>query len=110
MSSFTSGSTGKPKGTGSYHRSEINLLHWYIKQFNMTSQDRFLLLSAVGFDLTQKNLFGALAGGATLVIPEFQEYDGPAINALIEQEQITWINCAPVRSILCRMNLISGSN
>ena len=92
---FTSGSTGKPKGTGAYHRSEINLLHWYINQFNMTSHDRMLLLSAVGFDLTQKNLFGTLAAGATLVIPEFQEYDGPAINALIEAERITWINCAP---------------
>src|SRR5690606_35505350 len=72
---FTSGSTGKPKGTASYQRSEINLLNWYINQFNMTSRDRILLLSAVGFDLTQKNLFGALVCGATLVIPAFQEYD-----------------------------------
>ncbi|MFZ5605220.1 MAG: non-ribosomal peptide synthetase, partial [Pseudomonadota bacterium] len=92
---FTSGSTGKPKGTSVYHRSEINLLHWYINQFNMQSSDRFLLLSAVGFDLTQKNLFGPLLCGATLVIPDFQEYDINAIQQVIEQQHITWINCAP---------------
>src|SRR5690606_12286742 len=92
---FTSGSTGKPKGTGAWHRSEINLLHWYIGQFNLNPQDNVLLLSAVGFDLTQKNLFGALIAGATLVIPDFQEYDAAAINQCIEQDQISWINCAP---------------
>ncbi|HVL01851.1 MAG TPA: amino acid adenylation domain-containing protein, partial [Dongiaceae bacterium] len=92
---FTSGSTGKPKGTSVYHHSEINLLDWYLNQFGMQPSDRFLLLSAVGFDLTQKSLFGPLVCGATLVIPEFQEYDISAIQQLIEQEKITWINCAP---------------
>ncbi|CBL45103.1 Non-ribosomal peptide synthetase modules and related proteins [gamma proteobacterium HdN1] len=92
---FTSGSTGQPKGTAAYQRSEINLQHWYTGQFGMNPQDNLLLLSATGFDLTQKNLFGALIAGATLVIPAFQEYDAHAIGQLIEREAITWINCAP---------------
>ena len=92
---FTSGSTGLPKGTGAYHSSEINLLNWYCGQFNMTSQDKILLLSALGFDLTQKNLFAPLMTGATLVIPEFQEFDAQQINSLIQTEKVTWLNCAP---------------
>lgn len=92
---FTSGSTGKPKGTGAYHRSEMNLLHWYCEQFNMTAADRVLLLSAVGFDLTQKNLFAPLMRGACLVIPEFNEFDSQKIIRLIASQQISWLNCAP---------------
>ncbi|MDY6921996.1 MAG: amino acid adenylation domain-containing protein [Pseudomonadota bacterium] len=92
---FTSGSTGNPKGTGAYHRSEVNLLNWYCRQFNLVATDRVLLLSAVGFDLTQKNLFAPLLAGATLVIPEFKEFDADRITTLIEQQQISWLNCAP---------------
>ncbi len=92
---YTSGSTGLPKGTGAYHRSEANLLHWYTKRFAMTAQDRVLLMSAIGFDLTQKNLFAPLIVGAQLVIPEFQEYDPYQLLDLIAEQKVTWINCAP---------------
>ncbi len=61
----------------------------------MTPNDRVLLLSAIGFDLTQKNLFAPLVTGARLVIPDFQEYDPAKIVDVIEREEITWINCAP---------------
>ena len=54
---YTSGSTGKPKGAAVEHRSETNLLYWYHQQYNLNSDDKVLILSAIGFDLTQKNLF-----------------------------------------------------
>jgi len=92
---FTSGSTGNPKGTGAYHRSEMNLLHWYCNQFNMTADDRVLLLSALGFDLTQKNLFAPLLQGACLVIPDFNEFDGEKITGLMAEQAVSWLNCAP---------------
>ncbi|OUS31223.1 hypothetical protein A9Q99_04290 [Gammaproteobacteria bacterium 45_16_T64] len=92
---YTSGSTGRPKGTGAYHRSEVNLLSWYCREFDMTSQDNVLLMSAIGFDLTQKNLFAPLVTGATLVIPHAQEYDPAIFIRLIEQQEISWLNCAP---------------
>lgn len=92
---FTSGSTGNPKGTGAHHHSEINLLTWYCNEFNLAESDRVLLLSAFGFDLTQKNLFAPLLRGGTLVIPSFQEFDGGKITRLISKENITWLNCAP---------------
>lgn len=92
---YTSGSTGKPKGTSVYHRAEVNLLTWYTQQFAMNATDRVLLVSAIGFDLTQKNLFAPLVCGATLVIPDFQEFDSNALVELIHRDHITWLNCAP---------------
>ncbi len=92
---YTSGSTGRPKGTGAYHRSEVNLLAWYARDFSLTVDDNLMLMSALGFDLTQKNLFAPLVAGATLVIPSVQEYDPEILSSLIEKHNVTWINCAP---------------
>jgi len=92
---YTSGSTGRPKGTGAFHRAEVNLLSWYCREFTMTESDNVLLMSAIGFDLTQKNLFAPLVTGATLVLPEFQEYDPEALVATIDKYQVSWLNCAP---------------
>ena len=92
---YTSGSTGKPKGTGASHRAEVNLQNWYCRQFEMSPSDRVLLVSAVGFDLTQKNLFAPLLSGAALVMPDSHEYDPDELIHLVKQQGITWINCAP---------------
>jgi len=92
---YTSGSTGRPKGTGAYHRSEVNLLAWYTREFSLSSNDNLMLMSALGFDLTQKNLFAPLVSGATLVIPSVQEYDPDILSSLIEKHNVSWINCAP---------------
>ena len=92
---YTSGTTGRPKGTGTYHQAEVNLLNWYTREFTLTCDDRVLLMSAIGFDLTQKNLFAPLTKGAALVVPEFQEYDAAQLSELIAKQKVTWINCAP---------------
>ncbi|OUS25459.1 hypothetical protein A9Q99_21270 [Gammaproteobacteria bacterium 45_16_T64] len=92
---YTSGSTGKPKGAGVYHRGVSNLLHWYIDSLSINSSDAFLLLSSVGFDLTQKNPWAAFCTGAKLVIPEMDQYDPDTIAKALVKESITWLNCAP---------------
>ena len=92
---YTSGSTGKPKGTGGFHRSEVNLQNWYCRDFGINTDDRVLLISAIGFDLTQKNLFAPLISGAALVIPTSHDYDPADLIRQIEQHKVTWINCAP---------------
>lgn len=92
---YTSGSTGQPKGAGVYHRGESNLLNWYGELLNCSKSDRVLLMSALGFDLTQKNLYMPFCSGAALVIPIFDEYDPEQLIQTINQNQITVINCAP---------------
>jgi len=92
---YTSGSTGLPKGAAVRHSGEINLLNWYCGDFGISHQDKTLIISAFGFDLTQKNLFAVLMQGGTLVLPDCQEYDPDAILRTIQREQISLINCAP---------------
>ena len=92
---YTSGSTGQPKGAGVYHRGEANLLDWYLDLLKCDEGDRFLLVSAIGFDLTQKNLFAPLCSGGALVIPRAEEYDPESLAVDIEHHQVSVINCAP---------------
>ncbi len=92
---YTSGSTGKPKGTLVTQQGEINLLQWYMREFSMQASDKLLLMSAFGFDLTQKNLLAPLCCGAKLVIPPATPYDPEVLSHYIATYRITWINCAP---------------
>ena len=92
---YTSGSTGNPKGAGVYYRGESNLLAWYGEHTQCAESDRVLLTSAIGFDLTQKNLFLPFLHGAALVVPDFDDYDPERLARLIDRHQVSIVNCAP---------------
>jgi len=92
---YTSGSTGLPKGAGVRHRNEVNLLQWYLREYGINETDRVLVISAFGFDLTQKNLLGPLVAGASIVLPESDHYDHLEALNLVRQQKITLLNCAP---------------
>jgi amino acid adenylation domain-containing protein len=92
---FTSGSTGKPKGTGVYHRGFLNLMNWFVGNFEICACDSNLLLTSLSFDLTQKNIYAPLITGGTLYIPDENYYDPRGIKRKIEREKLTWINCTP---------------
>ena len=92
---YTSGSTGQPKGTGVTVCGVNNLLDWYNKELSLNATDNVLLVSSIGFDLTQKNIFGPLMCGSTLVLPQMKQYDAELIANTIESEKITVVNCAP---------------
>lgn len=92
---FTSGSTGTPKAAAVRHHNASNLLHWYSDNYQLNSNDKFLVFSAIGFDLTQKNLLTPLCFGAQLHFSAVEHYDPETLLNTIEQDQITWTNCAP---------------
>ncbi|MCY4045852.1 MAG: non-ribosomal peptide synthetase [Cellvibrionales bacterium] len=92
---YTSGSTGKPKAASVSLGNEMNLLHWYSETYGLDASQRVLVFSAIGFDLTQKNLLGSLCFGAACHFSPAPFYDPEVICKTIEQEQITWVNCAP---------------
>lgn len=92
---YTSGSTGRPKGALVGHRGFANLLHWYCRTLALTETDRCLLVSAIGFDLTQKNVFAPLMTGAALHLIDNEIYDPGVLRSTIDQREITWINCTP---------------
>jgi len=90
---FTSGSTGRPKGAGVVRSAFDALVRWYLEEFGVTAGDVFLVLSSVGFDLTQKNLWGPLAAGARLQFGP--AYEPARIAAMVERDRVTRINCTP---------------
>ncbi|CAA0101697.1 Linear gramicidin synthase subunit D [BD1-7 clade bacterium] len=92
---YTSGSTGKPKAAMVSHANEANLLQWYTHEYGMQATDRVLVFSAIGFDLTQKNLLAPLICGAQLHFSDSPWYEPDALIHLIKANGITWTNCAP---------------
>ncbi|MCM2540693.1 non-ribosomal peptide synthetase [Burkholderia glumae] len=92
---FTSGSTGRPKGAVVTQRNFVNLLHWYADTFGFHAYTRVLLLSALSFDLTQKNLFAPLLHGGTLVIKSRADFDAPSVVADIARQRVSVVNCTP---------------
>ncbi|HRJ71200.1 MAG TPA: amino acid adenylation domain-containing protein, partial [Terrimicrobiaceae bacterium] len=92
---FTSGSTGEPKGAVVKRRGFANLLEWFDREFSVGPDDRFLLLSSPGFDLTQKNFFSPLRHGGLLVCHPSGPFDLTALAAMIERHGITVMNCTP---------------
>ncbi|HBB32138.1 MAG TPA: hypothetical protein DDZ80_11635, partial [Cyanobacteria bacterium UBA8803] len=67
---FTSGSTGVPKGVAINHRGAVNTIFDINRRFNVTASDRVLAVSALNFDLSVYDIFGILAAGGTIVLPE----------------------------------------
>ena len=92
---YTSGSTGKPKGAGVSHRGFVNLLNWFLTEFNITGTDNVLLVSSFSFDLTQKNFYAPLAVGGQLHLMAQGYYDPDAIVQAVSSKQISLLNCTP---------------
>ena len=91
----TSGSTGTPKAAVVRHKGVANLTDWYVRELGVNPEDRFLLVSSLSFDLTQKNMFAPLKVGATVRMYEQEIYDPAEVRRIIGEEGITVINCTP---------------
>ncbi|TPG90029.1 amino acid adenylation domain-containing protein [Pseudomonas caspiana] len=93
---YTSGSTGQPKGALNTHGGFANLVQWYVRDgLHMSSDDRVMLASSIGFDLTQKNILGPLCVGACLMIPAHSPAHASGFLKALNTYRPTWLNCAP---------------
>jgi amino acid adenylation domain-containing protein/non-ribosomal peptide synthase protein (TIGR01720 family) len=93
---FTSGSTGVPKGVMIEHRAVANTLADCVDRYRLTATDRVLAVSSLSFDLSVFDIFGVLAAGGAIVIPEQEEVRDPArLAQLAAEHRVTVWNSVP---------------
>ncbi|MEV7611392.1 amino acid adenylation domain-containing protein [Streptomyces sp. NPDC089799] len=93
----TSGSTGTPKGVMISHRAAANTIADINDRFGIGPADRLLGLANPGSDLSVYDVFGPLALGAALVLPDpARAGDAGHWAELVERHGVTVWNSVPV--------------
>ncbi len=105
---FTSGSTGLPKGVMIDHAGVVNTIMDINCRFAINSSDRILAVSALSFDLSVYDIFGILAAGGAIVIPdprEVRHFENLA--RLVKEQSVTIWNTVPAFMKLLLQSKIS---
>lgn len=91
---FTSGSTGTPKLAAVRHEGWFNLLHWLTLEYGLHRGSNNLVVSAFGFDLSQRSLLSPLFCGATQHLMASRNFDAAMAHRLLAQHDIRTVHCA----------------
>lgn len=92
---FTSGSTGRPKGAVLDHRGPLNTVLDINRRLDVTSGDVVFGISALWFDLSVYDVFGVVAAGATLLLPDPARRDPAAWVDTVRDRGVTVWNSVP---------------
>src|SRR5262249_20620468 len=103
---FTSGSTGKPRGILGCHGPLTHFLPWQCQRFGLTESDRFSMLSGLAHDPLQRDMFTPLWLGATICIPDPEDFHVPG--RLAEWMQHSEISVADLTPALAQLLTETG--
>jgi amino acid adenylation domain-containing protein len=93
---FTSGSTGRPKGVAVRHAGLSNLLRAMADVTPLTSADRWLAVTTIGFDIAALEIFAPLIAGAAVVLAdEIAQRDPAALLRLLDRHRVTVLQVTP---------------
>ena len=105
---FTSGSTGQPKGVLYSHAAAVYRVRWFWEEYDFNSDERFVHRSSCNFIDAYWEIFGPLAHGATVVVPQGETDAHPAI-LLRDLQRHGVTHLAAVPSLLHTMFDIAAS-
>ncbi|OIJ87334.1 peptide synthetase [Streptomyces sp. MUSC 14] len=91
---FTSGSTGTPKLTAVRHEGWFNLMNWLKLEYGLHSGSANLVVSAFGFDLSQRALMTPLFCGATQHLMASRNFDAMLAYRILTRHDIRVVHCA----------------
>ncbi|MET7986454.1 amino acid adenylation domain-containing protein [Streptomyces sp. NPDC005281] len=91
---FTSGSTGTPKLTAVRHEGWFNLMNWLKLEYGLNSGSHNLVVSAFGFDLSQRALMTPLFCGATQYLLASRNFDAMLAYRVLREHDIRVVHCA----------------
>jgi amino acid adenylation domain-containing protein len=91
---FTSGSTGTPKLTAVRHEGWFNLMNWLTLEYGLHRGSHHLVVSAFGFDLSQRALMTPLFCGATQYLMASRNFDAMMAYRLLSEHDIRVVHCA----------------
>ncbi|MCH0564647.1 amino acid adenylation domain-containing protein [Streptomyces sp. MUM 2J] len=91
---FTSGSTGTPKLTAARHEGWFNLLNWLTVEYRLHRGSHHLVVSAFGFDLSQRALMTPLFCGATQYLMASRNFDALMAHRMLTEHEIRVVHCA----------------
>nr|QEO74443.1 phosphopantetheine-binding domain-containing pro [uncultured bacterium] len=105
---FTSGTEGHPLGVRGRHRPLAHVARVFADRFAVTPADRFSMLSGLGHDPLLRDVFVALASGATLCIPAEDDIGPGRLAAWFQRSGVTVAGLTPAMGGLLTSRVSPG--